>query len=185
MRYPPRPDPAHHPDNEQELSSWECTVTLDDGRCVHVRPIQADDSDRLRALYERLSPESLYYRFFSPVPPPSDRQLRALTDVDYDTRMALVATVDDDVVGVARYDRARDDDTQAEVAIIVQDDLQGKGLGTRLMRRLADVGDARGVQRFNATVLPENKRVLGLFDRLFDTTHELVDGNIAVRFPVA
>ena len=165
--------------------SWECDVSLDDGQCVHVRPIRPDDAERLRALYERLSPESLYYRFFSPVPPPSERQLRALTEVDYDTRMALVATVDDDVVGVARYDRDHDDGGQAEVAIIVQDNFQGKGLGTRLMRRLADVGDSQGIDRFNATVLPDNKRVLGLFDRLFDTTHELVDGNIVVRFPIA
>jgi RimJ/RimL family protein N-acetyltransferase len=165
-------------------SEWECDITLDDGRCVHVRPIRRDDAPRLRALYERLSPESLYYRFFSPVPPPTDRQLRALTAVDYHHRMAVVATVDDDVVGVARYDRARDDPTTAEVAVIVQDNIQGHGLGTSLMFRLAEAARARGVARFAATVLPENQRVLGMFERAFDVEHELVDGNIALEFPI-
>jgi RimJ/RimL family protein N-acetyltransferase len=163
---------------------WACEVTLDDGDCVHLRPIRSDDVARLRTLYEQLSPESLYYRFFSPVPPPTDRQLQTLTDVDHDRRVALVATVGDEIVGVARYDMARPDPSEAEVAIIVRDDLHGRGLGTRMMLRLADAGRARGVARFSATVLPENQRVLNLFDRLFDTTHELVEGNVEVTFPI-
>jgi RimJ/RimL family protein N-acetyltransferase len=162
----------------------ECDATLDDGRRVHLRPIRPDDAPRLRALYERLSPESLYYRFFSPVPPPTDRQLSLLTNVDYERRMAVVATVADDVVGVVRYDRINDDPATAEVAIIVQDDLQGHGLGTTLMRRLAAAAGDRGIERFTATVLPENQRVLNLFERSFAVDHELVEGNIRLEFPV-
>jgi RimJ/RimL family protein N-acetyltransferase len=167
----------------QYPAQFECDVTLNDGRGVHLRPIRADDAPRLRALYERLSPESLYYRFFSPVPPPTDRQLRLLTEVDYDRRMAVVATVGGDVVGVARYDRIDGDPAAAEVAVIVQDDLQGHGLGTTLMQRLAEMATERGVERFTATVLPENQRVLGMFERSFDVNHELVDGNISLEFP--
>src|SRR5260370_8387057 len=70
---------------------WESDVVLADGGVVHLRPIRNEDADALLGLYSRLSSESLYLRFFSPVPAPTARQLEALTDLDYDRRFALVA----------------------------------------------------------------------------------------------
>jgi RimJ/RimL family protein N-acetyltransferase len=164
---------------------WECDVALDDGEPVHLRPLRRDDAPRLRRLYDRLSTESLYYRFFSPVPPPSDRQLRALTELDYDDRMALVAMIDDEVVGVARYDRDGEARTDAEIALIVQDDQQGRGIGTCLLTRLAEVARSGGVCRFTASVLPENQKVLTLFQSAFRVDQRLQDGTVAVSFPIA
>ena len=107
--------------------AWESDVVLSDGGTVRVRPIRPDDEARLLGLYERLSDESLYLRFFSPVPAPTAAHLERLTTVDYDQHMALVAQLGDDIVAVARYDRTGGD--EAEVAFSVQDDQQGRGLG--------------------------------------------------------
>jgi hypothetical protein len=98
--------------------AWESDVVLSDGGTVRVRPIRPDDEARLLGLYERLSDESLYLRFFSPVPAPTAAHLERLTTVDYDQHMALVAQLGDDIVAVARYDRTGGD--EAEVAFSVR-----------------------------------------------------------------
>ena len=79
---------------------WESDVVLADGGTVHLRPIRADDDEGLLGLYTRLSDESIYLRFFSPVPRPTASQIEHLTGVDYDRRFALVAELGDDMVGV-------------------------------------------------------------------------------------
>src|ERR1700730_2582514 len=90
---------------------------------------------------QRLSADSIYLRFFSPVSPPTAQQLERLTTIDYDDRMALVAELGGAIVAVARYDRLNVP-TDAEVAFTVQDDQQGRGLGTPILEHLA--GNARG-----------------------------------------
>src|ERR1019366_1744277 len=129
---------------------WESDVVLSDGGTVHVRPIRNEDSDALLGLYSRLSSESLYLRFFSPVPAPTARQLEALTDLDYDRRFALVAELRGEIVAVARFDRLANP-TDAEVAFTVQDDQQGRGLGTILLEFLAAIARELGVRRFVAS----------------------------------
>ena len=142
---------------------WESDVVLADGGTVHLRPLRGDDDDRLLGLYDRLSDESLYLRFFSPVPRPTASQLERLSGVDYDRRFALVAELGDAIVGVARYDRVGDAD--AEVAFTVQDDQQGRGLGTIMLEHLAVIGRAHGILRFVAETLSQNRRMLGVFRR--------------------
>ncbi len=91
--------------DEHYPTAWESDVVLTDGGTVHLRPIRPDDDAGLLGLFARLSSESLYMRFFSPVSAPTAAQLEHFTDVDYDDRMALVAELGDDIVAVARYDR--------------------------------------------------------------------------------
>jgi len=158
---------------------WESDVVLADGGTVHLRPIRADDDQGLLGLYSRLSDESIYLRFFSPVPRPTASQIEHLTSVDYDRRFALVAELGDDLVGVARYDRTGED--EAEVAFTVQDDQQGRGLGTIMLEHLAAVARAHGIVRFVAETLPQNQKMLGVFrDAGFASTRTWDQGTYAV-----
>src|SRR5918911_2202893 len=91
-------------------AQWESDVVLSDGGTVRLRPVRPDDDARLLALYERLSDESIYLRFFSPVPRPTAAQLERLTNVDYVNSMALVAQLGDELVAIARYDRVGPDE---------------------------------------------------------------------------
>lgn len=158
---------------------------LADGGTVRLRPIRADDDDALRGLYQRLSDESLYRRFFSPVSRPTASQLDHLTNVDYRDRFALAAQLGDDIVAVARYDRT-DGSDDAEVAFTVQDDQQGRGIGSILLEHLAVIARAAGIRRFHAETLPDNRRMLGVFrDAGFAVERAFTDGVVAVSFPIA
>ncbi len=142
------------------------SVTLKDGTPVMLRPIRQEDEAELTALYSRLSPETVYQRFFSVMArlPPSWAHI--LANVDYERRMAIVA-IDPDgtLIAVARYDY---DETskEAEIAIVVQDQWQDKGLGTAMVTELLNYAAAKGIHRFRANVLAENRRMLDILARL-------------------
>jgi acetyl coenzyme A synthetase (ADP forming)-like protein len=160
---------------------WEADAVLADGGTVHIRPIRPDDTERLRALFHRLSAETVYLRFFTPVSEPTAAQLSHLCTVDHSDRVALVATLGDEIVAVARYDRLRGTD-EAEVAFTVQDDQQGRGLGTLLLEHLAAVAREQGIRRFVAEVLPGNRRMLGVFaDAGYQVRTDLAGGVVHVR----
>ncbi len=166
-------------------AQWESDVVLTDGGTVHIRPVRPDDEDALLALYERMSADSIYLRFFSPVSAPSAQQLERLTTVDYEERLALVAQLGDDIVAVARYDRMNDP-TQAEVAFTVQDDQQGRGLGTVMLEHLAGIARQQGITRFVASTLPQNRRMLDVFrDAGFDVERQFTEGVVELAFPIA
>jgi RimJ/RimL family protein N-acetyltransferase len=133
---------------------------------VELRPIAPSDRQLLVDGFERLSPESRYRRFFSPVSELSARQLDYLTDVDHHDHEALVAVDPDSggLAGVARYVRTRPG--VAEPAIVVADDWQGRGLGAGLLDALADRAREEGVDCFVAPVLSENRAAIRLFERL-------------------
>jgi len=137
---------------------------LKDGTAVHLRPIFRDEGPRLLELYDRLSSESLYFRFFA-VPDKDRSKADYLAHVDYANRYAIVAEVGHTLAGVARWERSLTDPTRAEVAFTVADDLQGKGLGSLFFRRLATLARARGIETFEAEVLPDNERMLRVFAR--------------------
>ncbi len=165
-------------------AEWESDVVLSDGGTVHLRPIRLDDDHALIGLFERLSSESLYMRFFSPVSRPTARRLEHLVAVDYDTRMALVAELGDDIVAVARYDR-EPGANQAEVAFTVQDDQQGRGLATIMLEHLAAIARTRGIETFVAETLPNNRRMLGVLrDAGYEVVRRFADGVVHVAFPI-
>ena len=144
------PYPAH----------WEADVVLADGGTAHVRPIKPADADRLRAFYSRLSDESIYFRFFGPRPRLSDKEVAWFTTVDYVDRVALIATIGTEMVAVIRYDKTGPG--EAEVAFLVEDAHQGRGVASVLLEHLAATARERGIQRFVADVLPANMKMMGV-----------------------
>jgi GNAT superfamily N-acetyltransferase len=140
-------------------------IRLADGAELAVRPIEPGDAERLARMFDRLSPVTVYRRFFSPVRRPSRRLLEWLTNVDHDCREALVALDGDEIVAVARYD-ARCGEREAEIAVTVEDAWQHRGVGRRLARRLAAHALDHGFERFIATMLAENQPALRLLRTL-------------------
>lgn len=123
---------------------------------VAVRLLRADDEERLCRLFYRLSPESVYRRFFTLYTHPPAGALRQLADVDHDRRDAMVAVVGDEIVGVARYSALDGRPGEAEVAVVVEDAWQGRGLGRRLLDCATSLARLHGMTTLSATVLAEN-----------------------------
>lgn len=157
-------------------------MVLRDGRPAHVRPIRPDDADRLRTFHLRLSPETIYRRFFAPYPELTDADVTRFTAVDHDDRVALVATVRGEIIGVGRYDRI--DPRDAEVAFTIRDDHQGRGLGSVLLEHLTAAARERGVQRFVAEVLPDNRRMLATLEAGYKPHREYEDGVVRLEFDI-
>jgi RimJ/RimL family protein N-acetyltransferase len=143
-----------------------------------IRRITPADKDALVAGLGRLSDRSVYLRFLSPKPRLSSSELRYLTEVDFIDHYALVAVLaaaPDVVVGVGRWVRCAEHPGDAEIAIVIADDLQSRGVGTELGRALADAAVARGIERFTASMLPENTAAHRLFRKIasrLDLTRE-------------
>jgi RimJ/RimL family protein N-acetyltransferase len=136
---------------------------------IRIRPIRPDDARALRAAYQRLSPRSQYQRFLASKPYLSEAHSRYLADVDGTNHHALVATRadrDDWILGVGRFVRLSDDPAVAEFAVVVGDPFQGEGIGTELVERLAAAARTRGIERFTATMLADNKPAHRLARRL-------------------
>ncbi|MEO6629373.1 MAG: GNAT family N-acetyltransferase, partial [Aquihabitans sp.] len=166
----------------QAAAELTCDVLAIDGATVHVRPIRPDDADRLVAFHGRLSPETVYRRFFLAHPILSAGEVVRLTNVDYHDRLALVAEHAGELVAVARYDRIPAS-SDAEVAFVVGDLDQGRGLGTLLLEHLAAAAYACGIARFVADVLVANGDMLSVFARAgFTTTQTHDDGVVRVEF---
>ncbi|GAA4219941.1 acyl-CoA synthetase (NDP forming)/RimJ/RimL family protein N-acetyltransferase [Streptosporangium album] len=144
----------------QYPAHWEAYVVLSDGGTAHVRPIRSADADRLRSFYSRLSEESIYFRFFGPRPRLSDREITRFTNVDYVDRVALIATIGTEMVAVIRYDRI--EPGEAEVAFLVEDAHQGRGVASVLLEHLAATARERGIGRFVADVLPANQKMMAV-----------------------
>jgi GNAT superfamily N-acetyltransferase len=175
-------------------------VTLAPGLEVIIRPIRPEDRHLMTAAFTRLSPESRYQRFFAPVERLSESDLTYLTELDHHDHEALVAIDPEDgsLVGVARYvctSRLSNGDVdegrggtlkpaalrggslrEAEVAVIVGDPWQGKGLATALLQRLARRASEEGIDYFLALVLEDNEEATGLFQNLVADSSEVSDG---------
>ena len=164
-------------------------VRLKDGTRVAIRPIRPSDRHLLERSRERFSDESMRRRFLGPKPRLSTTELRYLTEVDGENHVAIVATPLDDleaVIGVARWVRAAEDPRTAEAAIIVADDFQGRGLGKRMAHHLADTARDRGIHRFEASMLSDNRAALALMRELderleahYEDGYRVVDAEIA------
>ena len=131
-----------------------------------IRPIRPEDAEAHAALFQRLTPEDIRYRFFSMMRALSPEQIARMTQVDYDREMAFVAVRDTgETVGVARLVRDPYGDG-GEFAIVVEPALKGHGLGRTLMRRLMEWGAAQGMTSITGQVLAENLPMLAFMRRL-------------------
>ena len=159
-------------------------VILRDGSTLRLRPCRVSDADALLEFYTRLSSRTLYLRFHG-FPSVGPALVTPWLDPDWVERGALVATLEDRIVALGSYVRLREPGT-AEAAFVVDDAMQGKGLGTRLLEQLAARAGAVGIESFVAEVVAENAPMLAVFAGAgFEITRELASGVVEVRFPIA
>src|SRR6476661_6714912 len=162
---------------------WEADVVLRDGTVAHIRPIAPDDADGIRQFHSLQSAESIYLRFFAPLRELSERDIYRFTHVDYRDRVALVATLDGEIIGIGRYDRI--DPGSAEVAFNISDHYQGKGIGSVMLEHLAAIAQELGITRFTAEVLPQNRKMLQVFREAgYEVSHHVEDGVVEVSFDI-
>ncbi|MGZ4726242.1 MAG: bifunctional acetate--CoA ligase family protein/GNAT family N-acetyltransferase [Acidimicrobiales bacterium] len=160
---------------------WEADVALADGGTVHIRPVRPDDAELVEAFHNRQSRESIYFRYFSPMPRLSRRELDRLTKVDYLDHLSLVAMLGGEIIGMAGYDRWTGRD-EAEVAFITDDAHHGRGLATVLLEWLVVAAREVGFRGLTAQVLPSNRSMLAVFHQVgFEATSSFGDGVIEVK----
>ena len=170
-------------------------MLLRDGQVAHLRPISADDRELLVDFYSQVSAESKYLRFFAPMPELSPRDLVRFTTVDHVDRVAFVLTVATKMIAVARWDRIPTEETvaaggqadqvEAEVAFLVQDAHHGRGIAQLMLEHLAQAGRERGIDRFVADVLPENRRIISIFREAgYHVDGGFRDGVMRLVFPI-
>jgi RimJ/RimL family protein N-acetyltransferase len=155
---------------DEQAGELPMRCVLPDGAAVLIRAVRPADAARLERLFYRLSPESIASYFFLPVPqqPRWAERLSEVAQADGVDHGALVALVEGEVVGVARYDRSAASE-QAEFALLIEDAWQQRGLGKRLLGRLVKEARRHGVRTFTADILGENRRALRLVGALFAT----------------
>ncbi|MBP2473598.1 acyl-CoA synthetase (NDP forming)/RimJ/RimL family protein N-acetyltransferase [Crossiella equi] len=196
-----RPPTAEERDPYDYPRSWEADVVLTDGGTVHLRPITPDDAERLRAFHGRLSERTRYLRYFGPYPRIPDRDLKRFTTVDHHNRVALVALLGDEITAVGRFDRlsgtgkaalvktqvspGEPDGDLAEVAFVVEDDHQGRGLGSILLEHLTAAGREVGLRRFVAEVLAENRQMVRVFREAgYEVSRAFDEGVLHLEFAI-
>ena len=163
---------------------WEADVVLRDGSTAHLRPIRPDDDEELARMHRQQSQTSIYLRFFTYKSSLSSKELQRFTQVDHRDRVALIVLRGGEIIGVGRYDRL-DDPLEAEVAFNIADSQQGRGLGSILMEHLAVAARENGIRRFSAEVLPENRKMLSVFQESgFEISRRFDDGVVAVEFSI-
>jgi acetyl coenzyme A synthetase (ADP forming)-like protein len=157
------------------LSQYEADVVLRDGRTLRLRPVRPDDDRRLLELFERMSEQSLYYRFMT-VPRIDLDKAAQFAHVDFEQQFVIVGDAGGTLSAVAGYYRRDRTSDRAEVAFAIADAEQGRGIGTRMLERLAEIARDHGVQTFDAYVLGENRRMMDVFlDSGFAATEHLED----------
>jgi acyl-CoA synthetase (NDP forming)/RimJ/RimL family protein N-acetyltransferase len=163
---------------------WEADVVLSDGGTVHLRPVVPSDAEAILAFHGRMSDRTRYLRYFGAYPQIPPRDLERFTTVDHRDRVAFVALLGDDIVAVARYERI-DHGPTAEVAFVVEDRHQHRGLGPILLEHLAAAARERGIERFVAEVLAENAAMLGVFRAAgYRVAREMEEGVFHLEFAI-
>jgi GNAT superfamily N-acetyltransferase len=161
-------------------------LELRDGERIGVRPIRLADGDQLAGLHARLSPDSIYRRYFGFKSMLSPAEILRFTGISEEWRFALVGVRSTgELAGVARYE-GQAGRTDAEIALIVDDALHHLGLGSRLLQRLVDVAVVSGMTSLTAVVLPSNRPMLHLLEALhLPSTSARDSGSIEVRLQLA
>jgi RimJ/RimL family protein N-acetyltransferase len=150
-----------------------------------IRPVEPEDAEALVRMFDRLSPESIYRRFFTQLPSLDGKFLEWFAVADHDKHEGVVYTVGGEIVGVAHYERLKDDPNTAEIAVIVEDDCQRRGIARKLMNRLTRLAGERGIRNLSAVVLTNNQAARSLAESMVpDARPRWVGGEIEYSFPV-
>jgi GNAT superfamily N-acetyltransferase len=150
-----------------------------------IRPVEPEDAEALVRMFDRLSPESIYRRFFTQLPRLDGKFLEWFAVADHDKHEGVVYTVGGEIVGVAHYQRMKDDPATAEIAVIVEDDCQRRGIARRLMNRLTRLARDRGIENLSAVVLTNNQAARSLVASMVPDAKPRFDGNdLEYSFPV-
>ncbi|WP_157410915.1 bifunctional GNAT family N-acetyltransferase/acetate--CoA ligase family protein [Actinoplanes rectilineatus] len=161
-------------------------VLLADGSTVHLRQIRPEDAPAIVEFHSRMSDRTRYLRYFSPYPRIPERDLLRFVNVDHRDREAFVTVSDGRITSVGRYERLGWDSPEAEVAFVVEDAHQGRGIGSVLLEHLAEAARECGLTRFVAEVLPENSGMLRVFgDSGYQVHRRYADGVVHLSFPIA
>ncbi|AGZ45341.1 putative acyl-CoA synthetase [Actinoplanes friuliensis DSM 7358] len=161
-------------------------MLLSDGSAVHMRPIRPDDAPAIVEFHSRMSDRTRYLRYFSPYPRIPERDLARFVNVDHRDREAFVIVSGPRIMAVGRYERLGPDAPEAEVAFVVEDAHQGRGIGSVLLEHLAEAAREHGITRFVAEVLPQNAGMLRVFsDFGYQVQRKYADGVVHLEFPIA
>ncbi|WP_137724772.1 bifunctional GNAT family N-acetyltransferase/acetate--CoA ligase family protein [Prescottella subtropica] len=179
----PAPDTAPDPAAARARDfprHWLADVLASDGGVVHLRPIVPGDAEKLVAFHGKLSERTRYLRYFGPYPTMSRRDIVNFTTVDHHDRVAFVASLGDEIIAVGRYERLRDvgDGLSAEVAFVVADSHQGRGLGPILLEHLAGAAAENDLTMFVAEVLAENRNMVSVFREAGYQVSRSFDGGV-------
>jgi GNAT superfamily N-acetyltransferase len=150
---------------------------------VSIRIAPPQDVDGLRKMFSRSSAETIHRRFHTPFPSVPEWMIALMLSADRPDKESLVAVAHGEVVGHAMY--AMLGGGEAEMAVVVEDGWQTKGVGKALLRELAADAGRRGVETFVGSVLPDNRPMLGLIGATFaGFGHVFDDGALLVRMPL-
>lgn len=176
---------AEHKDVEGRIvigpKELRTTFLLDDGTQISFRPIHPTDEPRMRHLFYELSQQTIYYRFMSNLKRITRKQIQDFVYIDHRNDVAVVGTLPEahgeDIIAIGRY--YLDPSTnRAEVAFVVHDDWQGRGIGKFLLSHLVKIARRNGIQGFTAEVLRDNKAMLSVFNRSELKTRSRLSGNV-------
>ena len=161
-------------------------VLLSDGSAVHLRQIRPDDAGAIVEFHSRMSDRTRYLRYFSPYPRIPERDLQRFVNVDHRDREAFVVVSAWRIMAVGRYERLGPGSPDAEVAFVVEDAHQGRGIGSVLLEHLAEAAQQQGITRFVAEVLPQNGGMLRVFsDFGYQVHRKYADGVVHLAFAIA
>jgi GNAT superfamily N-acetyltransferase len=166
-----------------EARNYSARETLRNGLGVCIRAARPDDSDLLIEAFHKLDPESIYLRFFGPKKEFSPADMKRFREADFDTRVILLCTVQEDgrEIAIASGTYVRSGDLAAEVAFLVEEDYHRLGIARRLLTHLGKIATAAGIRTFIAEVLPHNTAMLGVFGRCgWPMTTRSADGVIHI-----
>ena len=168
------------PLRHEQANILPATATLKNGTVVTLRPLRADDRQRLAAAIRGLDPQTIYTRLFSHRKELTEAGLDRAMRVDDEREVVIVATTgsgaDEVIIGGGRYVVAGEG--RAEIAFTVEEDYQGQGVAGRLFAALVDLARQRGITVFEADVLSENPSMLRVFERTGLPMHKRSEGGI-------
>ena len=173
-------DAANYP---MELETMK---TFKDGLEVRFRPIKASDEDMMRRLFYQFSDESKYLRYFARVPTMPHQEMQKYVNIDYRSTLSIVGVItqnrSEEIIAEARYSYYPKEKTY-ELAFIVDEEYQGKGISTFMAEYLVKIARERGLTTLCANVLPENKKMLQVFNKVSaEHSSKFSDGVVSVKF---